>query len=270
MKDKFLIKDQEYFFNLEAKREKKITRTVFWDYSGKEMVEGFKWLKNAKKILDYGCGTGSTLDLYLEVTENYNAKIIGTDIAENAIEVIQKKYPQHKFYKIKNNEIPKIKNNSLDSAYLISVLHHTKNHEEIFNTISKKLKKNGKFFICDLTSNNPVVNIGRKIFVLMPKFIKNKFDEDLVIDGKIPEKYKVKVDEVIKKLQKSNFQIIKVGYGHLFFFLVAWLDKFLNMSKFRFFNRFLDLVLKTEDYFLKFNFFKNKCSLFFIKCVKKN
>jgi hypothetical protein len=47
--------------------------------------------------------------------------------------------------------------------------------------------------------------------------INEKFNNDLVVNGRIPEKYKVNFKFVIAQLKKSGFLIEEVGFGHLFF-----------------------------------------------------
>jgi len=160
-----IVKNQEKFFNLNFRHHKSHAKGGFSDFYSEEIArDGFMWLKNEKKILDYGCGDGASIDLYLDSTNNSKSKIIGVDISEEGIKHIKIKYPKYKFYKISNNLIPQIRDRSLDAVYLSHILHHAENHQSIFDEISKKLKKGGKLFICDLTANNFIINIARMIF----------------------------------------------------------------------------------------------------------
>ncbi|MBU4348438.1 class I SAM-dependent methyltransferase [Patescibacteria group bacterium] len=265
-----IIKDQKYFFDINSK---KVCFTInennfFYTYVVKDVKNAFLWLKDKKNILDYGCGTGASIDLYLDSTKNNSVTITGVDISGESIKIAKQKHPNYFFYKIENNRMPQFKNENFDSAYLIHVLHHSHDHQEMFNEIYNKLSKNGKFFICDLSSNNHIIKFFRYIFQWMPSFIKNKFNDDLVINGDIPEKNKVDIDTIKKKLVNSGFTIIEVGYSHLFFFVFAWIDKISGISNVKVFRNILNVFLRTEIYLLKYKIFQGKCESFYIKCIK--
>lgn len=173
----FIEKDQEKFFNLNANRQiPRFDKNIFFNYVNKEQFYSFSILKNSIKILDYGVGIGICIDAFLEVNKDSKVdyKLYGVDIAENAINVVSKKYPKHEFYKIFNNQMPQIKDSSLDACYMMHVLHHSREHREIFEEIYKKLSVGGYFIINDLSSNNFFVKLGRFLFPLTPKFVKKK------------------------------------------------------------------------------------------------
>ena len=267
-----ILNNQKKFFDLNFKTKKLFKKNTFSNFYGEEAAKnGFMWLKKEKKILDYGCGSGTSLDLYLDSTKNFKSKIIGVDISEEGIKQIKKKYSQYNFFKISHNLIPQIHKKTLDAAYLTHILHHTKNHQNIFDEISKKLKKDGKFFICDLTCSNPIINIARSFFLIAPHWIKNKFNNDLVVNGNIPAKYKVHVDKTISRLKKSGFKIIEVNYNHLFLFFFFWINTVFNINetKSAYYLFFLKKVYKLESLLLKYNFFKKRAHMFSIKCTKQ-
>lgn len=71
---------------------------------------------NGKKVLDFGCGTGS--NCFLSTPENY----LGVDINKKRIEYAKNKYPGYQFEVLKNiNYFP---DNSFDIILNIAVLHH--------------------------------------------------------------------------------------------------------------------------------------------------
>lgn len=269
MKNK-IITDQKAFFNQESRLEKNFnTNNIFYSYVNKEQFEGLNWIADKKIILDYGCGTGHTMDIFFKNRPQKQYKMFGVDIAGETIKFIKKKYPKFTFYKISNNKIPQIKDGSIEGVYMMHVLHHAKNHEQIFKEVHKKLKKGGKFLINDLCSNNPINKTARGIFTAMPDFIKNKFSDDLMVDGCIPEKYKVDVEEVITKLENTGFEVTKVSYGHLFFFVFGWIDRFIPMSKIGFVQSFYNKLISTENNLLKKKIFQGKAELFCIQAIKK-
>ena len=267
-----IITDQRLFFNLNANKKSKnpYLNKLFTQYANQIQTVAFTWLKNSKTILDYGCGTGPSIDLFLGNKNPGNYQIVGVDIAENSIKQARKKYPLYKFYTIRNNKVPQVKNNSIDAVIMAHILHHSHNHSDIFKEIHSKLKNGGRFLIMDLSSGNPFVQLGRLLFVHLPMSIKNKFSDDLVIDGRIPEKYKINISDVVFKLEKIGFSIEKIEYGHLFFFLFGWLDKFFPFSDNKIINSIYKSLINFEGFLLKFEFFRSQAEMLVIRCYKKN
>lgn len=266
---KKIITDQEDFFNQNALIEKDhLADDIFSKYANKEQVSSLKWLDDKKVILDYGVGTATSIDVFLKNHDRGKYMFYGVDIAEQAIKKARKKYPEYKFYKISKNKIPQIKNNSIDGAYMFHVLHHARDHEAIFTSIYDKLNKNGKFLINDLSSNNAINKAGRNMFVHLPLFVKKRFGDDLVVGESIPEKYKVDTNEILKKLRKVGFRIEKVEYGHLFFFVFGWIDRFIPFSKSKIILVLYYHLISLETRLLQYQFFKNKAEVLVIKCKK--
>ena len=264
-----IIKNQKEFFNENATNEKPILSSPFFiDYVNKEQVDGFRWLGDAKSILDYGCGTGTTIEAFSKVNTGDSFTFIGVDIAENAIKKVKINFPKDTFFHIENNKIPLLSKDSVEGAFLMHVLHHSYEHQEIFQVIHEKLKKGGKFLINDLSSNNPFVKLSRSIFLFLPSFIKRRFADDLVVDGGIPDKYKVNSDVVVSTLRKVGFTVEEIGYGHLFLFLFAWVDRFIPLSNFRIFRIIYSYLGRFEQKLLEYSFFQKYAEVFYIKCKK--
>ena len=266
-----IIKNQANFFDRNAVADKpKINKeSIFYKFTKHALSSHFYWIGEKRSVLEYGCGVGNTLDLYLEITKKNKSNIVGVDISQNAINEIQKKYPQYKFYKIINNKIPQIEDASIGGCYLINVLHHTHNHREIFREIYKKLSVGGRFLIRDLSSNNLIIRIGRKTFCFMPNFIKNKFSNDLVVNGDIPEKYKVDTSSTILLLKECGFEIEKIDYGGLFIFIFEWLDKIFKISNVYLIKIVINYFIRVELFLLKYKFFNKRSEIFYIRCIKK-
>ncbi len=266
---RYVIKDQEAFFDLYTEKKTNIVPKNFIQfYEVNHLLDCFTWIERRRKILDYGCGQGSTLDLFFDTRDTKEFDFFGVDISESQINVISKKYPDFKFYKITNNSIPQIPDSSMDGVCLNVVLHHTEDHESILKEIYIKLKPSGRFYVIDLSSNNPILKLGLCLFRFMPEFIKNKFSDDYVVNGKIPEKIKVSIEDTITLLNQVGFEIIETGYGHLFFMIFCWLDRFIPFSKIGFILIVYKKIIALEQYLLKFKFFQKRAEVFFIKCKK--
>lgn len=265
-----IIKDQENFFDRNAYIDRPIlSESYFYDELNKEQVDGMLWLGGCEKILDYGCGTGVSIDLFSKCNNIKRYKIFGVDISKVAIDLCKKKFPEHSFFHIQKGNIDEIPDETMDGAYIMHVLHHARDHEQIFRNIFKKLRPGGKLLINDLTSNNPFIYCSRNIFSYMPNNIKNKFNDDLNIDGCIPEKYKVSIPLLMSTLNKIGYEIIKIEYAHLFYFLFSWLERFIPITKYKTIKIIIDYCLKCEHVLIKKLGFWRFCEVISIQAIKK-
>lgn len=231
-----------------------------------------KYSKNSKmRILDYGCGVGDWI--YLLLKRNIICRetcIVGVDISKHAIDICLKKFKNEantQFHVIENNKIS-IEDSYFDVIYMIGVLHHTKNHEELLTELYNKLKIGGKIFILDLSSNNPIINISRKIFTFMPRKIKEMFGDDLVVDGIIPEKLDTNPDRTINILREIGFTISNTTYHHLFVFVILWAIKIMPRGKWLFLY-IATVFYKLEFLLLKLKIFQKKSHVFCVSATKQ-
>jgi len=264
-----IIKDQLGFFNKNAVLEKSEKVAPFFrKYAKKEVMAGFTWLGDRNCILDYGCGTGMSITQFFKQNPLGKTLFVGVDIADVAIQRVKRDYPNFTFYTIWNNKIPLLQDENVDGAYLLHVLHHSHEHEAILREIYSKLAKGGKFFLSDLSSANPILGFFRNIFIISPDFIKQRFSDDLVVDGAIPEKYKVDPEDIVVKLKEVGFSVQEVGYGHLGLFVFVWVDRFIPFSRLAIFRGLYSMLWAVEDLLLKCRFFQKRAEVFYIKCIK--
>lgn len=261
---------QMRFFNENAKKVvvNNNYNQYFDQYVNKEQYESLRWIRDKKKILEYGCGTGESLDKLFKVINSNNHTIYGVDIAKNAITQSKIKYPKVKLFVIRHNKIPQISNASLEAVFMFHVLHHSSNHQAIFKEVYLKLKKNGKYVLNDLSSKNPIISLFRFIFTHSPKFIKHHFDDDLLCNDQIPDKYQININETIKLLKICSFKIEEVGYGHLFFFVFGWIERFIPLSSISFVKKMYSKLIIIESKLLKYSFFQQFAEVYYIKAVK--
>lgn len=264
-----VVTDQEKFFNLNAASHKVFDENdYFYRFAIKEQLMSLEWLSDSKKILEYGVGTGTSIDVFLRKRNVNDYDIYGVDIAEEAVKKAREKYPTYHFFKITDNNLDCVENDFFDSCYMFHLLHHASGYDRIFAEIAKKLKPGGRLVINDLSSNNLFIRLGRKLFATFPKLFKYKFEEDLVVDGKIPDKYPVDPLMVVNLLENCGYKVEKVIYGHLFLHVFGWLDRLIPLSKIGLYRSFLDLLCKIENNLLKKSFWQNKAELFCILAVK--
>ncbi|MHC4277293.1 MAG: class I SAM-dependent methyltransferase [Planctomycetota bacterium] len=65
-----------------------------------------------------------------------------------------------------------------DGATLVMVLHHTYSPAKLLSEISNIIKSGSHIVIVELASDNPIVNISRKVFGLAPRYFRNLFSLD--------------------------------------------------------------------------------------------
>lgn len=90
----------------------------------------------------------------------------------------------------------------------------------------------------------------------------------MIVEGKIPDKYKASVDVVVDQLKNAGFDMKEIGYGHLFFFLFAWLDKFIPLSRSRTVEVFYRKIMNFEQKLLTYPVLKKRAAVFNILCIK--
>ena len=262
---------QEKFFNAHSNvQAAKLDSDFFEIWNNKEQVTGLQWLGDTSSLLDFGCGVGTTIDRFFDVNPNSNVQIIGCDISGGALSVAQKKYPKHIFYKIADDDLSVLEANSIDAAVMLHVLHHTDNHRRIFENIHEVLSPGGKFLINDLTSANPFIRSGRSIFNHMPHKFKRRFDDDLQVDGKVPEKYPIDISHVENTLRDVGFDIHQITHGHLFLFIFGWLERFIPLADVKVWQRFIQALVKLETELVRFRFWQRRCEVISIAAVKRH
>ena len=134
---------------------------------------------------------------------------------------------------------------------------------------TKYTKKKWLLIINDLTSHNPFVSFARKVFIYMPKIIKNKFSKELFYENTIPEKINLNLNNLIKIIQKNNLEIIEIEYDHLFVFLFGYLNNVINLDNNKVYLKFVSFLRKFELLLINKTFFKNFCEVVHIHAKKK-
>ena len=125
-------------------------QTLLW------RIEKVRPLKGLR-ILDFGCGTGSSTEVFSEA----GATVVGVDPSEKSLDVAMQRLTdlnlseQARFYKIpyftSSGETLSFKENNFDMVTLIGVLEHMKPGERIqcVGEINRLLKEGGEIFIFD-------------------------------------------------------------------------------------------------------------------------
>ena len=138
------IREKEFHNKLQSKASGRF-ENIFYKSLYNINEDFFSCIKeraNQSQILDFGCGTG----LSIEKTIKYNPKrIVGIDISEVSIEKAKKKAKEMGInvdYYVDNCEKTKFENNSFDIIYGAGILHHLE-FNKCLDEIHRILKSNG-------------------------------------------------------------------------------------------------------------------------------
>lgn len=153
-----ILKEIEVGYDLMAMKFSE-TRKYFW--RGLEFIADC--VKTGDKVLDFGCGNGRLLELFLDKNIDY----LGTDVSQNLIDVAKKRYKNQTFQKISplQTTLP-FADDFFNTVYSIAVFHHfpsSKYRENVAKELYRITKKDGHIIIT-------VWNLWQK------KYIKNIID----------------------------------------------------------------------------------------------
>ncbi|MBI2654750.1 class I SAM-dependent methyltransferase [Candidatus Woesearchaeota archaeon] len=150
------------------------------------------------KLLEIGCGIGRTSH---SLAEKYkNASITAIDYDKDQIEIANKNKKSLKIEFMQADATKlRFKPASFDYAIETNVLHHIKNYGDAIKETRRVLKKNGYFYLMDISQYVFTLPLIRYLFP--------------------PESYITK-DILIKKLEESKFKI-EGSKGRYIFFIAA-------------------------------------------------
>ena len=150
------------------------------------------------KLLEIGCGVGKTTHFLAEKHKKLKITAIDYDRYQIATAKKNKKLNNIEFRQGDATSL-NFKKESFECIIETNVLHHIRNYEDAIKEIRRVLRKNGRFYLMDISQyffGLPLIGF------LFP-----------------PESYITK-DSLIEKLKKNKFEIRK-SKGRLLFFIAA-------------------------------------------------
>lgn len=149
------------------------------------------------KVLEIGCGIGKTTSW---LAEKYGEiKIIAIDYDKEQIKIARKNKIANVIFKQGDGTKIKFKNSAFDYVIETGVFHHIKDYKKAVKEASRVLKKNGYFYLID---------VSQYFFMLWP--IKLFFPPEALLTKK----------DFIKELEDNGFKVEK-SKGRLLFFIAA-------------------------------------------------
>ncbi len=157
-------------------------------------------LQNAagKRVLEYGCGTGSSA---FEIIKHGAREVVGIDISPVAIELSQKKAREENVedrtqFLVMNAEKLEFPDNSFDLVCGIGILHHL-DLERSYSELSRVLRPGGIGVFHEPLGHNPLINRFR-----------NKTPH-----LRTPDEHPLLMADI--KHARNYFEDVKVRYFHL-------------------------------------------------------
>jgi len=267
---------QRKFFNnwIEKKEEKStiISNSFAWFFKNFYNKYTGSIIKFVRKIpgslvVDLGSGDGKFSSLALSTRNDLHLVCVDLSLeslkrAKRRIFNDNQKKGKASFVLADVNNLP-FRKQVFDGAMIIMLLHHLSNLD-VLSSISQILKRGGNLLIIDIQGDNILRKLARKLFSLMPRYVKNRVREenDLVDqEGHIPEISHISSKELKKTLSKSKFKLISEEYRSLFVGTIWYSTKIISWARYLFPLPVLFLLDKIERRLLKYNFFKRRSSI---------
>lgn len=99
-----------------------------------------------KIIADIGCGTGRH---WGKILEHQLRKLIGFDISEGMLKILQQKFPQSETHHVINDELQELKNESCDIIFSTLTIAHIKDAKKALQEWNRILKPGGEIIVTD-------------------------------------------------------------------------------------------------------------------------
>ena len=158
------IREKKFHDNLQSKKGERF-ENIFYKAIYNVNEDFLNYLRNNvenSEVLDYGCGTGSSVE---KIVKFKPKNITGIDISEISINKAKEKAKQLKIevnLNVDNCEKTKFNNDSFDIVYGTGILHHLQ-IEKCLDEIHRILKSKGNLIFIEPLGTNPIINLYRKL-----------------------------------------------------------------------------------------------------------
>ena len=189
--------------------------------------------RESMRILDIGCGTGQSRQLYTE----YAASYTGIDLSEAALAKARSQFPDDEWLCCDARELP-FESNSFDLVAFSSVLHHIDDFETALREAHRVLVPGGTVFAFDPNLLHPAMALFRSPrsplysskgvspneAPLLPKTLRTKFERAGFIDIRQRGQSDIAYREVAPRLLNAGLKLYnfadhwfeRVGLGRWF------------------------------------------------------
>jgi SAM-dependent methyltransferase len=139
----------------------------------KILVDEFTKLESPAAIVEIGCGTGNYA---IELSKALPANIYrGFDLSEEMLKIAKSRSDKIEFIQANADERFPYNKDSADAVFLVDVIHHIVNYENLFNECSRILKPRGIIIIATDTEDDFRKRSGIKFFPETLKIEKERY-----------------------------------------------------------------------------------------------
>ncbi len=163
--------------------------------------------KKKGKLLDVGCALG-----YMVAQFSNHFEIYGIDCSKYAINIAKKNVKKGVFKAHDAEEPFPFRNTMFDVVTCADVLEHLKDTEKLLENISNVLKDDGILFLI-----TPNYNMLRKVLFYFPDIMEHHISL-------------YHIDEIVKKLEEKNFEVLNYNTGINFFNKSFWFKNKLGLE----------------------------------------
>lgn len=157
-----------------AMKNGKLSERVFHRKRAKMILSSIDYRN--KKVLDFGCGTGSIL---IPLAKK-GVDVTGVDVSNYCIRKLKEYCKKEKISPkllVSNGRRVRIRNEEFDMVLLLDVLEHVDNYQGIISETRRVLKKNGKVFVTVPWKYHPIVQ-----FKFLRKLLSGRQNIDEALD----------------------------------------------------------------------------------------
>ena len=101
---------------------------------------------SGRVIADIGCGTGRH---WAKLYEQAPARLVGFDVSQGMLDILQQKYPQAETHLLKNNHLPELPSASCDLVLSTLTIAHIADIKEALTEWTRVVKPGGQLIITD-------------------------------------------------------------------------------------------------------------------------
>lgn len=258
-----LTKSSEAFFNTHALQKPKshcldIQLKTLYTLANVDYVARAAALANelaSSTIVEIGCGDGRTINALRK--DKPNRMLIGIDVSseklsaasyESVTDQDQSSDAAIAFVQCQGRRVP-IVSEMADLVMLLHVLHHTEGLI-LVDEASRILKPGGTLLIVDISSHNPFNQLTRYLWNFLPTFLRNNFDQEYIIDGKVPPARLVSPTLLTRKARLAGLSPCNNEDDGLFAFLFVYLMLAMPILRNRYTMSILTYLRKFEQFLI--------------------
>lgn len=182
-----------FIWNLMAKRYAKAPIADEEAYQ-KKLTITRQYLNPSTRLLEFGCGTGSTAIAHAP----YTAHVLATDFSKNMLQIARDKAEAAELKNIEFKQIAvediEMPAESFDVVLGMSILHIVENMDEVIQKVQKLLKPGGIFITSTVCLNN--IGIGWKSALKVSGFL-----------GLLPPIKFLSEEEIVSSIRSAGFEI---------------------------------------------------------------